>query len=173
MYFADESAKSLQVAFEKIITISSQAQDGDYLKAQERSKWDFTSMQLTRASTTVARSAGYDVKSIRQGRLKSVIVRRIYDQMEAIKRYVKQPFYQVKFKDQNGHIFTSSDDDQPTFIQKNICKAELTKYHETQVSSTIKTRAPEPLLDLFSLAAKLTPPNNLMTYCLRLKQLFK
>ncbi|MBA1392743.1 type IA DNA topoisomerase, partial [Lactobacillus sp. XV13L] len=73
MYFDDESIKSLQKAFEGIKILPAQLKDGDYLKAESRSRWDYLSMQLTRACTDVARKANYGVKSVRQGRLKSVI----------------------------------------------------------------------------------------------------
>ena len=41
----------------------------------------------------------------REGRLKSVIVWRIYQQLAAIKNYIKTPYFEVKFKDPAGHIF--------------------------------------------------------------------
>lgn len=55
LYFADEEATSIRSGFEQIKSLPDQFQDGDFLKADARSKWDFLSMQLTRIATTVTK----------------------------------------------------------------------------------------------------------------------
>lgn len=160
MYFEDESARSVQKAFNQIVELPAQNQDGEYLKAETRNRWDYMSMQLTRASTDLARKAGYHVKSVRQGRLKSVIVRHVFDQHEAIKNYQRKPFYEVKFKDENEHVFTNKLKDTPKFEQKNEGEQELQKYHDSAINSAVTTRkmqSPGALIDLSGLAARLAP----------------
>lgn len=78
MYFIDESEKGLQKGFKNIIDLPSYDKDGEYVKADVRSRWDFMSMQLTRLSTHAARSKGYGVV-VRQGRLKSVMTKLVAD----------------------------------------------------------------------------------------------
>ena len=104
-YHDDESKKGIQKALRNLRDISSQEKDGDYIKAILRQRWDFASMQATRVSTTLARSEGYRVKVINQGRLKSVMLAFTFDQLQRIKHYQKKPYYEIKFKDNNGHIY--------------------------------------------------------------------
>ncbi|MFS8177606.1 toprim domain-containing protein [Limosilactobacillus reuteri] len=104
-YHDDESKKGIQKALRNLRDISSQKKDGDYIKAVLRQRWDFASMQATRVSTTLARSEGYRVKVINQGRLKSVMLAFTFDQLQRIKHYQKKPYYEVKFKDNNGHVY--------------------------------------------------------------------
>ncbi|MFC0290603.1 DNA topoisomerase [Bombilactobacillus bombi] len=160
MYFEDESVKSIQKAYQNIVELPTQFQDGEYLKAEARSRWDYLSMQLTRASTDVARKANYSVKSVRQGRLKSVIIRHIYEQEQARKNYVRKPYYEVKFKDEKGNVFTNKTDSAFRSEQKLECEQaanKLTPSPVTGIEKTVKMTAPGALLDLAGLAAKLAP----------------
>lgn len=164
MYFEDESVRSIQKAFMNLKEIEQQFADGDYLKAESRNRWDYLSMQLTRVSTTVARKKGYRVKSIRQGRLKSVIIRHIYEQNEEIKKYVKKPFYEVKFKDENEIVFSRKLNEEQIlknrYTDKKDSLKELESYHPSKIANiknSIKKTAPGMLLDLSGLAAKLAP----------------
>ncbi|CAK1235877.1 DNA topoisomerase IA (TopA) [Fructobacillus fructosus] len=102
--FADESPKSLLKALNNLKAIEGKEQHGAYQKGLARNKWDFASMQLTRAATTLTRGEGYSLVS-RQGRLKSAMLLKIYQQLEAIKNYVKVPYFEYRFKDENGNIF--------------------------------------------------------------------
>lgn len=90
---ADESEAGIKKALSNLRDVSVQSQDGDYVKAEGRNYWDYLSMQLTRIATTSARNAGYAVVA-RQGRLKSVIVYHIFEQLNAIKNYKKKPYYE-------------------------------------------------------------------------------
>ena len=82
MYFADEAPASVQKAFRERKTLPSMDKDGDYVKAVVRERWDLASMQFTRAATLVARKKGFRTV-VRQGRLKSVMVKLTGDQLKA------------------------------------------------------------------------------------------
>lgn len=160
IYHVDESEKMIQVAFNGMKDISSQSKDGDYLKAEARSKWDYLSMQLTRVATVVAKD--YHVNMVaNQGRLKSVIVRRVYEQEQAIKNYVKKPFYEVRFKDEEGNVFKISDQSKLTVYSSEAEAAKVAKNLHTSaignIKETEKHQAPPKLLDLAGLSSILAP----------------
>lgn len=74
MYFTDETEENIRKAFrERKQLPAKKEQDGDYVKAVTRSKWDFLSMQFTRIASLAAKTKGYNM-ILRQGRLKSVMV---------------------------------------------------------------------------------------------------
>ncbi|GMA69517.1 topoisomerase [Leuconostoc litchii] len=161
--FMDESVSGIKKAMVSLRDVSDKHADGEYVKGESRNRWDFASMQLTRIATTAAKKAGFKVVA-REGRLKSVIVWRIYQQLEAIKNYVKTPYFEIKFKDQAGHIFgriTPQGDIIPwRFKTKEQAAADLNNYHDTEVVNEkhqIRTQAPGKLLDLAGLASILAP----------------
>ncbi|MTV81217.1 DNA topoisomerase [Secundilactobacillus folii] len=165
LYFADEEARSIQAGFRQIKPLTSQMQDGDYLKSDARSKWDFLSMQLTRIATTVTKQAGYPVRVVREGRLKSLMVRHVYEQLLAIKNYRRTPFYEVKFQDQNQHVFARKFKDQEEaarwrHTQGQAAETEMAEYHDSAITNVKTSRrhsAPPKLLDLSNLASILAP----------------
>ncbi|MGX1195865.1 DNA topoisomerase [Metabacillus sp. SLBN-84] len=158
MYFIDESEKELQKGFKNIQDLPSYDKDGEYVKANVRSQWDFISMQLTRLSTHAARSKGYGVV-VRQGRLKSVMTKLVADQLALVKAYKKKPYFEVKYKDENGNVFSRKfDEDRDTFRFDSKADAEKDKaaYGPSAViedSRTRKETAPGKLLDLGGLAS--------------------
>ncbi|GAK30271.1 DNA topoisomerase [Weissella oryzae SG25] len=159
--FIDESIKELQKALRNLRDVSVMAEDGEYLKGEGRNRWDFASMQLTRIATTAAKRAGFKVVA-REGRLKSVIAWKIYEQLMAIKNYVAKPFFEVKFIDPAGHIFTrsSKSDDLASwrFMDKQAAINDLANYHSSAVTNEQhkkKRQQPGRLLDLAGLAASL------------------
>lgn len=161
--FMDESPKSIKAAMRQLTDVTDKWQHGAYLKGESRNRWDFMSMQLTRIATTSAKKAGYKVVA-REGRLKSVIVWKIYEQLEAIKNYVRTPFYEVKFKDPAGHVFgrvTKDGDVIPwRFPNKAATEQDMAQYHSSAVAHEkhqTRTQAPGRLLDLAGLAAVLAP----------------
>ncbi|WP_099088235.1 DNA topoisomerase [Weissella cibaria] len=161
--FMDESPKSIKAAMRQLTDVTDKWQHGAYLKGESRNRWDFMSMQLTRIATTSAKKAGYKVVA-REGRLKSVIVWKIYEQLEAIKNYVRTPFYEVKFKDPAGHVFgrvTKDGDVIPwRFPNKAAAEQDMAQYHSSAVAHEkhqTQTQAPGRLLDLAGLAAVLAP----------------
>ena len=107
-YFIDESKKEILKAMEKRVPIENMMKDGDYLKADTRSKFDYLSMQLTRAATL---SLGGRKMVVRQGRLKSVMVYLVGQQLDLVKNYVRKPFYTARYKDENGHVYKRKKED--------------------------------------------------------------
>lgn len=166
IYFDDEEASSLQSAWDKMKDLPSDPeQDGEYLKADVRSKWDFISMQLTRLTTTLTRNAGYSTV-VRQGRLKSVIVKLVADQELARKNYKRTPFYEVRFQDEFGHKFSrklKKDDDTEgiRFSTKDEAKNDVANFTDpatpVQDSSTKRSKGPGKLLDLQGITGILAP----------------
>lgn len=164
--FADEEPASLQKAWESLQDLPSDAEkDGEYLKADARSKWDFISMQLTRLTTSLARDAGYNTV-VRQGRLKSVIVKLVADQEKARKNYVRTPYYEAKYKDEHGHVFgrkVGKDDDTDglRFPTEADAASDSKKFTDpaTPVEDgvTRKTSSPGKLLDLQGITGILAP----------------
>ena len=158
LYFLDESVKELQNGFKNIQDLPTYDKDGEYVKADVRSRWDFLSMQLTRLSTHAARSKGYGVV-VRQGRLKSVMTKLVADQLALVKAYKKKPYFEVKFKDENGNVYARKfDEDTDTFRFENKADAErdIKQYGPSAVvqdSITRKETPPGKLLDLGGLAS--------------------
>lgn len=158
MYFMDESEKELQKGFKNIQDLPSYDKDGEYVKANVRSQWDFISMQLTRLATHAARSKGYGVV-VRQGRLKSVMTKLVADQLALVKAYKKKPYYEVKYKDENGNTYArkfDEDKDQWRFANKADAEKDQKNYGPSGVIQDSKTRketAPGKLLDLGGLAS--------------------
>lgn len=165
-YFDDESVPALQKAFNNLKDVSDQSHDGDYQKAWVRNRWDFMSMQLTRIATSTARSAGYSTTVVPAGRLKSVMVDQVYQRLLAIKNYHKQPYFEVKYKDELGNVYLRKfkKDDQKSidgahFSHQEDAKQDLTHFQDERIiedRQMIKHKAPDPLLDLSKIDALLS-----------------
>lgn len=165
MDFVDESVPVIQDAFKSLRTLSSDKyQDGEFIKAESRTKFDKGSMQLTRIATLAARAerAIGDKIVVRQGRLKSVMVKLVGDQLIAYENYVRKPYYEVRFKDECGNVYKRKveKDTSPDFQyeQKADAENEATKYSTGTVAElkrTNKKTAPPALLDLSKLSALL------------------
>lgn len=160
--FVDEGKASIEKAMRNLTDVSDSTKHGAYLKSEARNKWDFLSMQLTRIATTVARVKGYNVRVANQGRLKSVILFKTYDQLRAIENYVKTPYYEVKFQNENGHKFTRKFEDgvdEWRFKTEDEANKDMASYHDSEVANvkrTRKTKAPDKLLDLSALSSILS-----------------
>lgn len=158
MYFIDESDKGLQQGFRDIEDLPSYDKDGEYVKADVRSRWDFISMQLTRLSTQATRTKGYSVV-VRQGRLKSVMTKLVADQLALVKAYKKKPYFEVKYKDDLGNNYGRKfDEDVDTFRypDKKDATNDMKNFNPSDVvedSKTKKKTAPGKLLDLGGLAS--------------------
>lgn len=157
MYFIDESEKALRNGFAAIQDLPSYDKDGEYVKADVRSRWDFISMQLTRLSTHEARRKGYNVV-VRQGRLKSVMTKLVADQLALVKAYKKKPYFEVKYKDDKGNMYARkfNEDDAWRFAKKEDAEQDMLAYQSSNVVQDSKERketAPGKLLDLGGLAA--------------------
>lgn len=161
MYFLDESKVGLQKSFKDMVDLPAFDKDGEYLKADVRSRWDFVSMQLTRLATNAARAQGYNVV-VRQGRLKSVITKLVADQLALRDAYVKKPYYEVKYEDEFDNKFRrkfNEEEDTFRFENKADAEADMKRYNESEVVEESKSRkqtSPGKLLDLGGLASILS-----------------
>ena len=154
MNFTDEAPASLQKAFRERSPIESMAADGEYRKADYRTKFDMFSMQSTRTATKVAEQAGRRAV-LRNGRLKSAKVVMVGDQLKAHKNYKKIPSYQPKFQDDHGVIYTDPEIEQ----HKNKSDVPMGQYSISDVvhdQTTDGKTAPPKLLDLSGLSTILT-----------------
>lgn len=153
MEFLDETPASLQKAFRQRRPVSSIAAEGDYRKADFRSKWDMLSMQFTRVATKVSGSNTV----LRNGRLKSAMVVIVGDGLDAHKRYVKKPFYENRFRDENGVTYTDPDIDR--FENKTDVPGGLSASAVIHDGTTRKKTAPPKLMDLAALSSLLSKKN--------------
>lgn len=162
--FMDESSKSIQKAFTQLRDVSDPTQDGALLMGMARSRWDFASMQLTRIATKGAEKQGYKLLS-RQGRLKSAMIYKVYEQEQAIKNYQRIPFFEARYKDDKGNVYArdvkgldvipfrylNADD-----AQQEMTSGQYPLIGTPEISSDIEKRqTPPKLLDLSSLSAVL------------------
>ncbi|MFJ1954376.1 DNA topoisomerase [Streptomyces microflavus] len=152
MEFTDESQASIQRAFEQRRPVRSMRDEGDYRKAMYRSQWDFLSMQFTRIATAMGRQSGQDLV-LRQGRLKSAMVSLVGDQQKAYDAYVKRPFFQNRFRDENDVMYTNPDE--PRCDQKGQVPQQYGPSVVVLDSKADKKTAPPKLLDLASLSSML------------------
>lgn len=151
MYFTDESPASIQKAFVSRKRIASPEDHDEYRMAWLRSRWDFLSMQWTRiASELVDKRA-----IVRQGRLKSAMTVLVGDQLKAHRSWKKVPFYEPRFRDENGVMYI--DPDAQRFAHES--DVDLSGLHASSVtvdSKTMKRSGPPRMLDLAGLSALLS-----------------
>ena len=151
MKFSDEAPASIQKSFKNRFKLPAMENDPEYKKSYFRARWDWLSMQWTRSATLLG--DGHSV--LRNGRLKSAMVKIVGDRLEEIANYVKKPFFQNRFKDENGVVYVNPDE--PTFDEKSQVP---NTYHDSDVvcdSKAAKKTAPPRLIDLATLAARLAP----------------
>ena len=151
MYFTDESPASIQKAFVSRKRLSSPEDHDEYRMAWLRSRWDFLSMQWTRiASELVDKRA-----IVRQGRLKSAMIVLVGDQLKAHNEWKKVPFYEPRFRDENGVMYIDPD---ATRCARES-DVDLSGLHASSVtvdSRTMKRSGPPRMLDLAGLSALLS-----------------
>ncbi|MFD2794560.1 type IA DNA topoisomerase [Promicromonospora vindobonensis] len=152
MYFTDEAPASLQKAFSARKTIPSLVDFDEYRKARYRSQFDLLSMQFTRVATNMARASGQDLV-LRQGRLKSAMVKLVGDQLKAYDDYVKKPFFQNRFRDENDVMYTNPDE--PRFDRSDQVPGQYTTSPVVLDGTVDKRTAPPKLLDLAALSSML------------------
>lgn len=151
MYFTDESAKEIQKAFVNRKVVPDIYKNDEYLKAFYRARFDLLSMQWTRVAKEVTGCA----KLLRQGRLKSAMVYLVGAQYDAIKNYKPVPYFQNRFKDENGVIY--SEKEPKNYGTKNAVPQSFNDSAVTLDSKEVKTTAPPSLIDLAKLASRLAP----------------
>lgn len=152
MEFTDESPASIQKAFEQRRSITSMQDEGDYRKAMYRSQFDFLSLQWSRIATNMGRESGSNMV-LRNGRLKSAMVSLVGDQLKAYNDYVKKPFFQNRFHDENDVVYTNPDE--PRFDKQDDVPNQYSTSPVVVDGSTMKSTAPPKLLDLASLSSML------------------
>ncbi|MFC9755218.1 DNA topoisomerase [Streptomyces sp. NPDC056921] len=152
MEFTDESKTSIQKAFEQRRPVKSMQDESDYRKAMFRSQWDFLSMQFTRIATAMGRQCGQDLV-LRQGRLKSAMVSLVGDQQKAYAGYVKRPFFQSRFRDENNVTYTNPEE--PRFDQQSQVPHQYAASPVVLDGKADKKTAPPKLLDLAALSSML------------------
>lgn len=154
MYFTDEALASVQKAFKSRKTLGAMEEDGDFVKAHVRERWDLASMQFVRVATCIARDHGFRTV-VREGRLKSVMVKLTGDQLEAYNGYVKKPFFEARFRDENGNVLARSYEEGDGWRLDSADKVDLCPFHESRVIEDSRTKrhtAPGKLLDLAGLS---------------------
>lgn len=153
MMFSDESVPEIRKGFSARKPVAGAQASGEFLKANARSKFDYLSMQLTRIASLQAKERGHRML-VRQGRLKSVMVYLIGWQLEQIKNYKKVPFYEARYRDENGHVYKVKEEDAKRFA--SAAEVDLSLYEDAEVvldSRQKKTSAPGPLLTLAGLTS--------------------
>lgn len=151
MEFVDESKKSLLKAFEERRPVAKLEEDLNYQKALFRSKWDFMSMQFTRIASKLSPIKGV----VRQGRLKSLMVYLVGEQLKLHENYEEIPYYQNKFIDENKIIYSNPKEEKYE-KEEDVPKT----YKESKVileSKSIKKTPPPKLIDLARLSSMLAP----------------
>lgn len=151
MYFTDESPASIQKAFVSRKRITSPEDHDEYRMAWLRSRWDFLSMQWTRMASQLAGRRAV----VRQGRLKSAMTVLVGDQLKAHKAWKKVPFYEPRFRDENGVMYVDPD---ATRCARDS-DVDLSGLHASSVtvdSKTMKRSGPPRMLDLAGLSALLS-----------------
>lgn len=151
MYFIDESPVSIQKAFVSRKRLSSMEDHDEYRMAWLRSRWDFLSMQWTRIASQLAGQRAV----VRQGRLKSAMTVLVGDQLKAHQSWKKVPFYEPRFRDENGVMYVDPD---ATRCARES-DVDLSGLHASSVtvdSKTMKRSGPPRMLDLAGLSALLS-----------------
>lgn len=151
MYFTDESPASIKKAFVSRKRLTSMEDHDEYRMAWLRSRWDFLSMQWTRIASELVNKRAI----VRQGRLKSAMIVLVGDQLKAHNEWKKVPFYESRFRDENGVMYI--DPDAQRFAHES--DVDLSGLHASSVmvdSKTMKRSGPPRMLDLAGLSALLS-----------------
>lgn len=150
MYFVDDEAPSLRKAFVERKSVPSLFDLADYRKAYYRTRFDYATMQWTRVATDCCNGA-----LVRQGRLKTAMVKLVGDQLKAYNDYKRVPFYKSSFVDDHGIRYM--DKDAPQFENRADVPMDFTESKVVVDSRENKRTPPPALLTLSGLSAKLAP----------------
>lgn len=150
MFFVDETAPSLQKAFAERKSLDKLENHYEYQMAFFRARWDFISMQHTRLATKISGSKTV----LRNGRLKSTMVDFVARALEDLEKYEEIPFYQNKFKDENGIIYTNSKE--PIYENKEDVPKSYKDSKVILSKTTRKSTKPPLLMDLAQLGGVLS-----------------
>lgn len=150
MEFTDEAPASLQKAFTNRRPVKSMQTEGAFLMADFRTKFDLMSMQFTRIATKTAGQKAV----LRQGRLKSAMVKMVGDQLKAYNDYVRTPFFENRFRDENTVLYVNPSE--PNFATEAEVPKSYLSSNVVLDSRANKRVAPRRLLDLAGLSARLS-----------------
>lgn len=151
MYFTDESAPSIRKAFASRKNLVSMEDHDEYRMAWLRSRWDFLSMQWTRIASQLAGQRTV----LRQGRLKSAMTVLVGDRIKAHDAWKKVPFYEPRFRDENGVMYIDPD----AVRCAREADVNISGLHASGVTvdtKTMKRTGPPRMLDLAGLSALLS-----------------
>lgn len=154
MHFVDEAEKSIQSAFKTREQIHDLDSYPAYRKGIFRQRFDHLTMQFTR----IALSAGDGKTLTRQGRLKSAMIVLIGDGLKALKAYKRVPYYENRFKDENGVIYAAKEGVRKTYPNPK----DVPEYGKVLTSPVCldkrerKSTPPPKLYDLSALSAVLS-----------------
>ncbi len=148
----DETVEEIRRAWRAKVREPLEA-SGAYRKAFYRQRFDFLSMQFTRAATGL-----FDGRTmLRQGRLKSAMVALVGDQEAAWRDWKRVPFFAQRYRDEHGNVFAC--EDARRYASAAECEQGETGWgractvEETGVEA--KRRRPPKLMDLATLSALL------------------
>jgi len=151
MFFTDEAAASIRKAFTTRREIVGGIEEFDeYKKALARSRFDWLTQQFTRVATITAAQRAV----LRQGRLKSAMLLLVGEQLKAHTQWVKRPFFQNRFEDENGVRY--ADPEEPSFPSPAAVPQKYTPSMVVVDSRAEKHVAPPRLLDLAGLSSRLS-----------------
>lgn len=151
MYFTDEAASSIQKAFISRKEIVGGIEEFDeYKKALARSRFDWLTQQFTRVACLTAAQGAV----LRQGRLKSAMLLLVGEQLKAHTEWVKRPFFENRFQDENGVRY--ADPEEPSFPDPSSVPQKYAPSAVVVDSRAEKKVAPPRLLDLAGLSSRLS-----------------
>ncbi len=156
LHFKSESKEAILKAFDNLSNAREGTDQALYHAGLARQRFDYISQELSPIATITARERGYSTDALRLGRLKSVLNMVVWYQNYLRKNYVKKPFYEVRFKDSNNHIFKRdyTADSVFRFVDKSSAEAEQNNYHNSEIqiiSKETKRQQPPALLSLSDL----------------------
>lgn len=129
--FDDEhNAEEVKNAFSNLIDVTDQANAAAYQKGLARERFDYGTMQLSRLATRSTQGHNF-IGVIRPGRLKSVIVSKVYEQQRAHDSFVVKDQFQAAFQDENGTKFINKDMNK--FEDRDLAENDLKQLHESEV----------------------------------------
>ena len=151
MEFTDEAPASVRKAFSARRPVESMWAEGEFRKAEYRSRFDLLTMQSTRMASRVCGRRAL----LRNGRLKSAINLLVGDQIVAHENYRKVPFFEPRYRDDAGVEYVNRDVERhPT-----ADAVPMDAYGPSAVVAdgvTQKKVAPPKLLELSGLSAILS-----------------
>ena len=153
MEFTDEAVPSIQSAFTSRRPITSMNDEGEYRKAEFRSRFDLFTMQSVRTATKVLETTGRRAV-LYNGRLKSAIIQLVGDGLAAHNNWVKKPFYSARYRDDAGVVYT--DPEAKTYPKAADVPGGLGLGTVVKDSEKKGSTAPPKLLDLSDLSSILS-----------------